>query len=156
MRYASFGSISSGTMRTEDLLEAFTSELEYQVQQNAEAWCHDDGRAERDRYLALVKEASEADPEDEGAVEIVSDLVDALTEFAPPYAYFGSNEGDGADYGYWLSSDAIEFSFDGLKVSDTSEVPADYSGEVLHTNDHGNLTLYVATDGELKEVCGLV
>src|SRR5436190_2016674 len=28
--------------------------------------------------------------------------------------------------------------FEGLVVADTSEVPAEYCGEVLHINDHGN------------------
>jgi hypothetical protein len=40
--------------------------------------------------------------------------------------------------------------FDGLRVSDTSEVPDDYSGEVLHVNDHGNATLYVADNGSIN------
>ncbi|MGH8674178.1 MAG: hypothetical protein ACREVG_07705, partial [Burkholderiales bacterium] len=67
MNYASFGSICSGTLRQQDLLDAFS--------------------------------------------------------------------GDGADFGYWLQ-DMTDF--DGLRVNDTSEVPSDYSGEVLHVNDHGN------------------
>lgn len=47
--------------------------------------------------------------------------------------------------------------FDGLVVSDTSEVPADYDGEVLHINDHGNATLYVADgEGNLKEIAAVV
>lgn len=86
---------------------------------------------------------------------MVQALTDALDEFAPPYAYFGTNEGDGSDYGYWLSPSMSE-DFDGLKVSDTSEVPSNYNGEVLHVNDHGNMTLYVAKDGELTEIWGLV
>lgn len=32
--------------------------------------------------------------------------------------------------------------FDGIVVSDTSEIPADYDGLVADINDHGNLTLY--------------
>lgn len=156
MIYASFGSISSGTMRTEDLLDTFADELEYQVQRNAAEWCSDAGRAQRDGYMTLIGEARDVESYDnEEADEILSELFDALNEFAPPYANFGSNSGDGADYGYWLLED-IDDCFDGLKVDDTSEVPADYSGEVLHVNDHGNMTLYVATAGELVEVWSLV
>ena len=46
--------------------------------------------------------------------------------------------------------------FDGLKVSDTGDVPADYSGEVLHINDHGNMTLYSAERGKLTEIWSIV
>jgi len=153
--HASFGTVSHATLRTEDLLEAFASELEYQVQRNAEAWCSDDGRKQRARYMALVGEANETDPESEDADDLVNELSDMLQDFAPPYAYFGANDGDGSDFGYWLSS-SFEDDFDGLKVDDTSEVPADYSGEVLHVSDHGNPTLYVANAGELSEVWSLV
>ena len=100
MQYASFGSISSGTMRTEDLLDTLTSELEHQVQRNAKAWCSDQGRAQRDAYLALAAEANEIDYESEdcdqeAAEETLASLFDALNEFAPPYAYFGAHPGDG-------------------------------------------------------------
>jgi hypothetical protein len=157
MEYASFGSISSGTMRTEDLLDSFAWELESLVQGNAEEWCSDAGRTERDALLALVWEARECDvdADPENADDIVQELFDALQQFAPPYAYFGSHPEDGADYGFWLS-ESFEREFDGLKVSDTSEIPADYSGEVLHVNDHGNLTLYVCNAGEMTEVWGIV
>lgn len=153
--YASFGSISSGTMRTEDLLNAFASELEYHVRCNAAHWCSDTGRSERDRLVALYSEAQEVEDYDsEEAAELVGTLWEELSGFAPPYAYFGAHPDDGADYGYWLPDD-IENCFDGLKVDDTSEVPADYSGEVLHVNDHGNMTLYTADKGELTEIWGI-
>lgn len=154
MKYASFGSISSGTMRAEDLVPCFASELEDNIQRNAEEWCSEDGRKERDRLLAIAAEANELeDYEGDDASEILQELFDALETFAPPYGYFGSHEGDGADYGFWLTP--MDY-FDGLKVNDTSEVPADYSGEVLHVNDHGNCTLYVADNGELTEVWAVV
>lgn len=45
---------------------------------------------------------------------------------------------------------------DGLKVSDTGDVPRGYSGEVLHVNDHGNATLYNYVNGRAYEVWGIV
>lgn len=159
MQYASFGSISHGTMRTEDLLDTFASELEHHVRRNAAEWCSDEGRAQRDKLIDLANgareidcdsEDNEADPE-----EVLSELFDALSEFAPPYAYFGSHPGDGSDYGFWLTEN-IDECFDGLKVDDTGEVPDDYCGEVLHINDHGNMTLYSASNGKLSEVWALV
>ena len=144
-------------MRDDDLIDAFAFELEALVQNNADEWCSDAGRVERGRHMQLIGDARECDIDDdpESAEEFVSDLSDALQEFAPPYAYFGSHPGDGADYGFWVFDDIVD-EFGGLKVSDLSEVPADYSGEVLHVNDHGNVTLYVANNGELSEVWGCV
>lgn len=55
-----------------------------------------------------------------------------------------------------LIADALSDSFDGLKVEDTSEIPADYRGEVLHINDHGNVTLYLKTARKLKELASCV
>jgi hypothetical protein len=135
----SFGSISCGTMLPEDLIPAFEYELNL---------CNTDH--------PLLKEIDKLeDYKSEEADEILQELFDALNEYAPAYGYFGSHPGDGADYGFWLS-ETIEEDFDGLKVDDTSEVPSDYSGEVLHVNDHGNCTLYVADHGKLTEVWAVV
>ena len=151
MKYASFGSVSHGTMRTEDLLEAFASELEYQIERQPRNF----KRREYRKLITRAKRLSENDPKDIGS-EVVNELFDALDQFAPPYGYFGAIEGDGADYGYWLSSNVVD-DFDGLKVNDTSEVPRDYQGEVLHVNDHGNVSLYVAgSRGKLRWIWAIV
>lgn len=132
MRYASFGSISHGTLRADDLLESFADELEYHVR------CNTDCLSVQDvvRFGNLINEAraesakfssdeGDDDAEDFGdnAAEMVLELQDALQEFAPPYAYFGAHEGDGADFGFWLLSNAIDFSFDGLRVDHCSVAP---------------------------------
>jgi hypothetical protein len=147
MKYAQLGSVSEGTLRTEDLLDSFAYELHYQLKRQTT-------RFPRAKYRALIREANKSGAaESEFADDLVCELIDALGEFAPPYAYFGTHEGDGASFGYW-PMDLEEF--DGLRVNDTSEVPRDYSGEVLHVNDHGNATLYVARRGKLSEVWGIV
>jgi hypothetical protein len=147
MNVAAIGSISTGTLRAEDLLDSFSRELENLVQCNAD----DAGIAEEDSYMKLITDAHEVDPESYEASELVDELADALNDFAPAYCYFGAHPGDSADFGFWLDENMSD-DFDGLKVSDTSEVPADYSGEVLHINDHGNMALYVAEKGVLTEV----
>lgn len=148
IKYAMLGSVSSGTMRTEDLLDALSYELDYQLSRQSK-------RFPRAAQRKLIREANSPKLTAEDAQYVVEELFEALQDFAPPYACFGAHPGDGADYGYWLSED-IEREFDGLKVDDTSEVPADYSGEVLHVNDHGNMTLYVANKGKLREIWGIV
>lgn len=141
-----FGSVSSGTVRPEDLIPAFVDELR---------WLQ--GRVPRDIYKELrAYEAGKLDEED--ADWLLEALFDALDALAPAYAYFGAHEGDGADYGFWLISDFERCAQenDALFVDDTSKVPKDYSGEVVHINDHGNCTLYAARRGKLHEVWAVV
>jgi len=142
------GSVSSGTMRKEDLIPAFVDALRKLAPND------DDG------FLDSVQRRIDEDVDSnyfgsEDADFDFGELFTRLDEQAPSYFYFGTNEGDGADYGFWLSEDAIR-DFDGLKVDDTSDVPDDYTGEVLHVNDHGNMSLYDAKDGELTEIWAIV
>lgn len=149
MRYAEFGSVSEGTLRTEDLLSSFAWELDYQLNRQTK-------RFARKAMRKLINEARRIDPESDDAGYVVEELIGALSEFAPPYAYFGAHPGDGADYGFWLL-EYFDHDFDGLKVADTSEVPRGYRGEVLHVNDHGNVTLYVAgSKGKLRQIWACV
>lgn len=152
MRYASIGSISSGTMRAEDLIPTFADELDSLLRMQPRSF-------KRREMRKLVNEANRSEDFDsEDAGELLNDLASALEEFAPPYFYFGAHEGDGADYGFWLNPYSFnEEDWEGLKVEDTSEIPKGYRGEVLHVNDHGNMTLYYCNArGKLKEIWGIV
>ena len=103
MKYAEIGSISTSTLRTEDLLAAFADALENLVQDNADYWCGRQG--ERDTLCTLVWDAREcADctiEDDENGPELLDALTEALERFAPESAYFGAHPGDGADFGFW-------------------------------------------------------
>ena len=133
MRNHNIGSVSSGTMRPEELIPTFLSELQRQ-------------KPLARRHRRLVKEINKR-IHSSGYYELqdadydLELLFDALSEYAPAYFFFGAHAGDGADYGYWLS-ECFSEDFDGLKVNDLSEVPTGFTGEVLHVNDHGNMTLY--------------
>jgi hypothetical protein len=85
----------------------------------------------------------------------LEELQGILENHALPYFYFGICEGDGAEFGFWLSQDSIQ-EFDGLKVDDLSEVPTGYTGEVLEVNDHGNMSLYAYSRGRGREVWAIV
>jgi hypothetical protein len=148
-QYADIGSISSGTMRNEDLIPVFTDELEYLAKVN-----HHKDHLELIKTIRLAMQTKDY-YETEGAMYDLESLFDTLYEYALPYFYFGAHPGDGADYGYWLSED-MENSFDGLKVSDLSEIPTGYTGEVLYINDHGNLTLYNVVRGRCYEIWSVV
>lgn len=146
--YAQLGSISSGTLRTEDLLETFADELECLVRQHG--WLYDDDSGVK----KLMRDATEADPETEDAASIVDDLINALNEYAPPYATFGAHEGDGADFGFWPVMDTLDEDCrygDVLKIDAGDEIPGDFDGEyVVAVTDHGNVTLYERNDERLR------
>ena len=167
-QYYTIGSISHGTMRDVDLIEVFTWELENLATRNKYI----------DHYQSMIDVAYRFGTllmvhEDklnklhhkkirewvyEQTSYIINEvLFNVLNTFAPPYFYFGSHPGDGADYGFWLSED-FEYCFEGLKVSDTSEIPKDYVGEILHINDHGNVTLFYKyrTSKKLHEIWAVV
>lgn len=150
IKYASLGSVSSGTMRTEDLLYALSREVEFQLGRQS-------SRFPRRAFRKLVKEAQNVEDYDsEDAGYIVEALFEALEQFAPPYAYFGAHPGDGSGYGYWLS-EGFDEDFDELKVSDLADVPAGYRGEVLIVNDHGNCTLgWIDSRGKFHETWSVV
>ncbi len=104
MKHATPGSISHGTCRTEDLLAAFTRELE---------WLTQAGRNDRtDAQTQLITEAQAAldklsanaegfNDDIQEADYILEQMFDALDEFAPEGHYFGAHPGDGSDFGYW-------------------------------------------------------
>lgn len=46
--------------------------------------------------------------------------------------------------------------FDGLVVGDLVEIRHDYTGQALHINDHGNVTLYAVRNGKLREIASRV
>tara|TARA_R100001086_G_scaffold249689_1_gene190360 strand:+ start:212 stop:742 length:531 start_codon:yes stop_codon:yes gene_type:complete len=95
------GSISHGTMRGEDLIPSFTHELRRLM----------GNTFEHGELVASVEENVKTVPnywESEACVEDLESLFDALYEYAPPWCYFGSHEGDGSDYGFWVSMDLIE------------------------------------------------
>ena len=143
------GTVSHCTLREEDLIPDFLDEL-IRINNNKHTYKEviNEGKAIVKKGVYETEETSDY---------LNETLMMALDELAPPYCYFGTNEGDGADFGFWVS-DPFQLSeeFEGLKVSDTSEVPEDYTGEVLHINDHGNVTLYNCRKGTLKEVWAIV
>lgn len=145
MKYASIGTISHATLRTEDLLTAFADELEYQVQRNAEL-----PLKHRQAQIGLVNDAREVtDFDSEDASELIHELEAALNEYAAPYCYFGAHEGDGSDFGYWPDSYVIE---ELEQVQDSDQASA-LGQDCKFVNDHGNVTVF---DGNGKVIAEFV
>ena len=151
---ARIGTVSHGTLRSEDLIPAFRDELERLADMTSWPLLN-----LADECQAII-EAYDEGEEVENASEIVNELIDELNQYAPLYCYFGAHEGDGSDFGFWPDWGAIELGIEFgeiLKVSDLSEVPNDYQGEVAVVNDHGNLTLYsVWPEPQFEELWAIV
>ena len=160
---ANLGSISHATLRTDDLLSAFSDELEWQIQRNADYFqSSEDTRKERDGFINLIWEAREYDEDKalasgdyETGDEIVQSLIDALNTFAGSYQYFGSHQGDGSDFGYWIDWECIQdcaYSGDVAVFAALADIPEGFTGNAVVTNDHGNSTGYRIESGEISEV----
>ena len=82
--------------------------------------------------------------DDDTATEILSDLSDRLNESAPPYVYFGSHEGDGADFGWWPNWHEINEDRQSDELPSGDELPEDGEEGTLFlvVNERGNAELY--------------
>lgn len=106
----------------------------------------------------------DADGAGEDSAESIQDALDLLQEYAPAFCSVGAHPDDGACLGVWPCVESAMDDEDVLRVNDTSEIPADYVGHVLHVNERGNATLYEAhgvdpNDSEsamLVEIWGVV
>lgn len=124
------GTISHGTLRTEDLLDTFASELERR-----------DTNRDHTKLIAEAREGTDIG-DCETTHDILEELFDALDSLSPPYCWFGASEGDGSDFGFWPCLDSLENARedgDVLKVDDLSEIPSDWRDGVMLVNDHGNV-----------------
>ena len=146
---AALGSISHGTLRPEDLLTAFISEMEWQQNRNGKYLSEPEHFQERDRLARIIGEAQDCfaedgediDPEkEEEAQELINETIPDLLQsmFAPPYCYFGSHPGDGSDFGYWPDSEQI----DELPNVENSDEAKELGEDCKYVNDHGNVTVY--------------
>ena len=127
------GSISTGTLRPEDLLPAFARELERHAPDHA-----------------FVHEANATLVYDDGdASELINEIQDELQSYCPPFVVFGAHPGDGADFGYWPDMERLQEtltdSFAGgnltLPRNGEWEWTLEDDGVIVATNDHGNVTV---------------
>jgi hypothetical protein len=82
-------------------------------------------------------------------------ITDALNDLCPPYVYFGSHPGDGADFGFWPDIEGLRenlaeykqwcrskgeaFEHDGMHWLEDPNV-------FVHISDHGNVTVYAVDE----------
>ena len=135
------GSISTGTLRVQDLLEAFLPYVEPDADDAGEAKgvlariANNDwpvGVANFEEYCAEFDTA-----------ELLQSIIDQMN--CPPFIYFGAHAGDGADFGFWVDVEAI-----GEAIRYETESDESVSGDhvlpnenvIIQINDHGNATCY--------------
>ena len=139
------GTLIHGTTRTQDLLPAFIGEIaktkelsaEYAQMTTSGAFSYIPAYAEED-------DDSEWWDSEEAQSKVV-ECMELLDEVAPDFCYFGSHEGDGSDYGFWVDWEGLEMAeHDGdiRRVEAGNGWPDGYrGGYLLEVNDHGNTTL---------------
>lgn len=93
--------VSVDTLRPEDLLVKF-----WGVADQLGASIPSPVLASLERLVG--EDSSEDNWNDEQASETLAEMFDILQSVAPVGFYFGSSEGDGACFGYWLSEDWAE------------------------------------------------
>ena len=118
------GSISTGTLRPEDLLDTF--------------------------YLKLVELGQTPTQADSGYIdggesyadeELLDIYTDALQECCPPYVHFGTNEGDGADFGFCPDVDRLNADIADSEYRNGDDILLLEEMVLVTVNDHGNVTV---------------
>jgi hypothetical protein len=103
--------------------------------------------------------ANRRDWQGEHDTEILDDLMDVLTEIAPPFVHFGCSEGDGSDFGFWPDIDLMEEMAKAgslKKVSGLEDLPKDFRGDVMIVNDHGNISYGIVNSRGYREIWACV
>ena len=126
------GSISTGTLRTEDLLFDFALALrEFEDKWNSE---HEALYDQAKQHMAQAPSESELN-------QTVSNLQDALQEYCPPFVYFGALEGDGADFGFWPDRETIQEIVNIAECDASQGISCPDDGVIVQVSDHGNVTV---------------
>lgn len=94
------GTVSHGTLRTEDLANAFIEALEMVSPEAYQQLVFPSGFA-CEGIRALDNGPRDPYWDTDAAQDFVAMLSDTLSEHAPEGYYFGAHEGDGSDFGFW-------------------------------------------------------
>lgn len=142
-KYLPLGEVSHGTLKSEDIIPKLLEAAD-RVHMS---------KADRSRADLLREEfnSGQYDP------DLMVEIMDLLTRYCPPYAYFGANEGDGSCFGCWVDDELINIGkLDGeIFVGDPVKnrhskfvIPKGFKYR-LTINDHGNMSLYSAKNGRV-------
>jgi hypothetical protein len=145
------GDVSTGTLRQADLLSRFADTLEALLG-NAIA-AGETTIVDARRQLVLIADAKEvhnmlefgaaidadADADADAASDLIAELIETLDQYALPFTYFGTHDGDGASFGFYPVDVNQAMADDPSELEVRNDLPPDHIAVV---NDHGNVTLY--------------
>ena len=142
------GSISTGTLRTEDLLPAFIEAIERlggTLPSDLECVNHMEYTALPSYdHVGVIDDSIDFWQSEEAAWDMEA-LTTVLEYLCPPFVYFGTLEGDGADFGFWPDTERLqeELRYNGRPMLGDSEYTyLDDEGLLVHVNDHGNISVF--------------
>ena len=118
------GSISTGTLRTEDLLAAFHSTI-----------------AASGTSPALAEDGYIDGGEPYSAGELLEVYTEQLESLCPPFVYFGTHPGDGADFGFWPDIETIQEIVNIAECDASQGISCPDDGVIVQVSDHGNVTV---------------
>ena len=139
LRTLPLGSISHGTLRPVDLAEACIDAASVLSLEAKDRKVFNSARRELNKHFI------DADNSDEAVSEIYDELFTILSNYTPPFTYFGMNEGDGSDLGVWIDWHSIQDAEHSGAAKKGDTLPAAGRGNpplFIVVNDHGNMTLY--------------
>jgi len=132
------GTLIHGTLRDEDLLEAFADELD-RLSAGDDSPLRRPESVEARALLAIGADEWSEEQHLDAEYLINETLFYALNEYAPPHVYFGAHEGDGSDFGFWPTRDDWD-NCSGHWVSKHEFIDHDCR-VFVQINDHGNITV---------------
>jgi len=144
--------VSSGTLRTENLIPALSSALAQILSSLDQPPFELSSHAEELLLVAESGASSELSSSDrEQLSELCADLFDMLDALAPVGFSFSSHEGDGALFGFWLSSEICS-ELERLNLGADSEPAA--LAELLQTLESLGVDLYDLESSYYAEAYG--
>ena len=143
------GTVSEGTLRTEDLLPAFADALmAFPLPTILRSFIS------AHKVDQLVREANgfdwDSEDAEQNASELINEIAQEINAMCPPFVYFGSLAGDGACFGFWPDHDEIQEAqrFGTVYEADREYIYSDDHGVWTHVNDHGNVMVLTDDDGK--------
>ena len=136
------GSISTGTLRTEDLLPAFAYTLGALAHNPISNTSVFKSEAMAEIWQGAIDIINTPDDIHLDIHEVIDELQDALQEYCPPFVYFGTLEGDGADFGFWPDMDGLrDATGDGSFEQVFGEHELSEHGIILNVTDHSEFVV---------------
>ena len=136
------GALSSGSLAIDDLLRASSNAIDILI---------DHERLTKHEASTIQEEVDTISDESEDADDVLQEAEDLINGAVPDYVYYGGNEGDPADVGFWISWDSVEEDRRNGELTEYADVTPSFSGLAIDVNDHGNATLYLVNRGKVKQ-----